>query len=126
MDRLSDKLARFGFFIHLWIVILIPVVGGCSLTGSWKPISIDPPDANFTIEYITFDKNHQYTATWLDGDQIRTSVGIYHNDRFSLDITNRDDILQFCRLKKLPGRRLMLIYETETEKVSTILVRDKP
>lgn len=105
-------------------MIIILTVGGCSLTGSWKRVSVEPPGSYFPIEFITFDKQNQYTATWKDKGRSRTSVGIYQGQRFSLDVAKQDEPPRTYRIQKRLDGRLILIYETDGVKVSALLERD--
>ena len=60
-----SRLTLFGFWL----------VGGCaSLSGTWRAVDIDPPNATGVIRTMTFD-GKRYTATADEGAKRRTTTG---------------------------------------------------
>lgn len=56
----------------------------CSMTGSWRTVHIEPPGGSFPVKTLSLDGDHNYTATWTSDDGVRTSVGQYRWNGFTL------------------------------------------
>ena len=102
-------------------VVCTLAVGGCGITGSWKRIAVDPPGAPFPVDRVTFDRQHNYTATWSHGGQTRTSTGEY---RFSWNIL---EIMETGRqprtyraYRRLDGKLLLTYGEGGGEMTATL------
>ena len=52
-------------------------LSGCSLTGSWKTVSVDPPGAPFPVTTLTFDRDGTYSTSWTQGGRSTGSAGRY-------------------------------------------------
>ncbi len=59
---------------------------GCSIAGSWRTVSTEPPGVTFPINTLTLDGDGNYTATWIVKDETRTDTGFYRWDGFTLDV----------------------------------------
>jgi hypothetical protein len=53
------------------------IVNGCSLSGTWRTVSVVPEGERFPIVSVTFDKQHRFTATSEEDARQRTSTGEY-------------------------------------------------
>ena len=62
------------------LTLVLLVGSGCSLTGTWKTVSVQPQDAvgKFPISMVTFDENNMtYTAPSIYQGKTVTSTGKY-------------------------------------------------
>ncbi len=50
---------------------------GCSISGQWKRIATDPPQALFPVDHLTLDEDHQYTSRWERKGRKLASTGTY-------------------------------------------------
>lgn len=65
LSRNCSSLTLLGFWL----------VGGCaSLSGTWRAVEIDPPNATGVIRTMTFD-GQRYTATADEGAKRQTTTG---------------------------------------------------
>jgi hypothetical protein len=56
---------------------LTVAAAGCSVAGSWRTVSVEPPEAEFPIERLSLDKQSNFTATGPIHHATRTRVGPY-------------------------------------------------
>ncbi len=94
---------------------------GCSIAGSWKTIDIDPPGRMFPVETITFDQDHNYTATWSQDGETRTTLGRYQWNGFRLDVLQPGNRTRSYATRLDAGNKLTMIYGKGTSKIKATL-----
>jgi len=98
---------------------------GCSIAGSWRTVTIDPPGVPFPLEQVTFDREQNYTASWTENEQPRTSTGQYSWNGFSLKVMQEGSLpRKYAARRRLDGR-LMLTYAEGEGRVKATLERVK-
>lgn len=119
---------RQGLRVLRFFVVLICLVecGGCSIAGSWKTIAVDPPGMPFPIERMSFDRDHNYTATFLYEGESRTSTGQYRWNGFTLDVMQAGKTSQSYRVERHLNGKLVLTLGKGDRKVKTIMVKEDP
>ncbi|MCH7996049.1 MAG: hypothetical protein IIB57_16610 [Planctomycetes bacterium] len=96
------------------------VVGGCSsLSGTWRAVDTDPPDAAAVLSTITFD-GPRYTATADEGTKRRTTTGGFHWSGSRLTLHSADGSARVFMARKSAGR-LTLVAERPNGSVRTTL-----
>ncbi len=108
------------------VLIFLVGCGGCSITGSWKTIAVDPPGLPFPIERMSFDRDHNYTATCLYEGENRTSTGQYRWNGFTLDVMQAGKKQQSYRVRRHLDGKLVLTLGEGDRKVSTIMIKEDP
>ncbi|RME41616.1 MAG: hypothetical protein D6788_00835 [Planctomycetota bacterium] len=107
-------------------VFLPGLATGCSVTGSWKRVSVSPPGAPFPLEYVTFGKDRRYTATWKENGREHTSTGVYKANLLTLDVAEDGYQPRRYRLKRRWDGKLLLIYDADGHSVTATLERAPP
>ena len=98
-------------------------MAGCSIAGSWRVVSTNPPGAPFPAQVVTFDRNNSYTATGPEEDGGVTSTGQYRFNWFNLDILEPGNMPRTYRARRQLNGALVLTYEQRGAKVSATLVK---
>ena len=98
---------------------------GCSVTGSWKRVSVDPPGVPFPIDTLTFDANKNYTASWSEKGSPRTSSGIFTWNGSTLKIQQFGKQPRTYRARRRFDGKLELTYEIGNSKATAILERSE-
>ena len=110
------------------IGVVALLVGGCSITGTWKTVEVTPADAleHAPFSMVTFAQDGQYSATRQHGNEVRTTTGSYAWGWGKLTITPQDG-----EAREYPGhyntitRRLILSYQTDDQKVTATLEKQE-
>ncbi len=98
-------------------------IGGCSIAGSWKTVAVDPPDARFPLDHVTFDRDNNYTATWSENGKTRTATGQYQWNWSKLEIVQTGRPARAYRTRHLLDGRLVLTFDESGAKASATLER---
>ncbi len=98
-------------------------VGGCSVAGSWKTDTIDPPGVPFPVDTLTLSPDSQYTASWQEKGRQRTSTGQYRWTGSKLEIIEAGRTARTYRGKLRLDGRLELTYGEGDAKV--VITLDK-
>ncbi len=114
MRRIAASVALSGLIVALC---------GCSITGSWRIVSTDPPDAPFPVEVLTFDPDNNYTATGPEGARPRTSTGQYQLKGSKLEILEGGRMPRVYRARRKGDTTLVLTYEEQGDRVTATFVR---
>ena len=121
MDRLSKLLKLTGG---------LALISGCSISGSiagtWRTVSVEPPGAAFPVDTITFDQNHNYTASWEQAGRSRTTLGHYRWSGSRLEVVRAGDEPQIYRASVGSDGRLTMRYGSGESRVEAKLERGKP
>ncbi len=112
--------------LALVLAACVGAVAGCSIAGSWKRIAVDPPGVPFPVDYVTFDHNDNYTATWTYEGKTRTSTGRYHWNGFSLEVLQTGSQPRKYRARRQLDGKLVLTYEEGAAKATATLQRVGP
>ncbi|HUU85557.1 MAG TPA: hypothetical protein VM243_18815 [Phycisphaerae bacterium] len=111
--------------------VAVVFVGGCSITGTWKTVKIEPPDAleHTPFQMVTFAGDGQYSATHQHGSEVRTTTGTYSWTGTRLTLTPAEG-----EPRVYPGsyngfsRQLVLSHQVEDQRITARLekVEDLP
>ena len=108
----------------LWLLSIIGWVGvdaGCSLAGSWRIVSVDPPGMPFPVDTVTFDRNQNYTATRRHEGKTHTSTGQFHWDGFTLDVMQPGTVPRTYGARlRLDGNLVLTNRQGETKAVAIL------
>ena len=100
-------------------------IGGCSVAGSWKTDTIEPPGVPFPVEMLTLSPDSQYTASWQENGRRRTSTGQYRWTGSELEIIEGGRTARTYQGKLRLDGRLVLTYGEGNAKVVAILEKSK-
>ena len=121
MDRLTQLLKLTG---------CLSLMSGCSITGSiagtWRTVSVDPPGASFPVDTITFDRNHNYTASWAQAGKPRTTLGQYRWNGSRLEVLRPGNQPQTYKASVGLDGRLTMTYGSGESKIQAKLERAGP
>ena len=117
MDRLMQLLKLTG---------CLALMSGCSIAGTWRTVSVDPPGASFPVDTITFDQNHNYTATWAQAGKSRTTLGQYRWNGSRLEVVRPGNQAQTYKASVGLDGRLTMTYGTGDSKIEAKLERGEP
>jgi len=84
---------------------------------------VDPPGARFPVDRVTFDREHNYTATWSQGGETRTSTGRYRFNWLELDIMETGKQPRTYRAYHRLDGKLVLMYDEGRGKTTAILTK---
>lgn len=99
---------------------------GCSISGTWKTVSVEPPDMadKFMFSRVTFGEDGTYTATAKYEGQESTSTGKYEWSGTELDVDPDDgDPREYDGYLRMDGK-LVLKHEHEGESMTAILQKE--
>ena len=103
----TRKMTRFKNYSGLTLFCFW-LVGGCSsLSGTWRAVEIDPPDAAGVLRTITFD-GPRYTATVDEGAKRRTTTGDFHWSGSRLTLRSADGTARVFVGRKSEGRLTLM------------------
>ncbi len=102
------------------------VGAGCSVAGSWRLVSVDPPGAPFPIESLTLDARDQYTATCIQAGRVRTETGEYQWNGRSLSVRAEGMGGRTYPAKLQPGGHLVLTHIQGGVKIVATLAKVNP
>jgi len=102
---------------------LIVALCGCSITGSWRMVSTDPPEVPFPVEVLTFDPDNNYTATGPKGATPRTTTGQYQLRGSKLEILEAGKMPRVYRARRTGDNTLFLTYEEQGARATATFVR---
>ena len=105
------------------LVALALVFTGCSITGSWKRVRVDPPGVPFPVEHVTFGADRSYTASWSHEGSPRTSTGMFDWNGMRLDIHQSGMQPRSYRARRRLDGKLELIYGQGKGAVTAVLER---
>ncbi len=97
--------------------ICVAACSACSITGSWKRVATDPPGAPFPVDFVAFDKDNRYTATWRRDNETRTSTGRYDWNGSRLEIIHPHAEPRTYKGRLRLDGQLVLTYEEGQAKV---------
>ena len=74
------------------LLMVVALIGGCSIAGTWKAVRAEPADSlgKTPFQMVTFNDAGEYSATHQHGSQVNTITGTYTWDGFKLTITPSD------------------------------------
>ncbi|MBN1511388.1 MAG: hypothetical protein JXB13_05190 [Phycisphaerae bacterium] len=102
--------------------------GGCSITGTWRVQSVDPPSTReeFPLHHVTFEDEGTYFDEPLPGEEGEPNVGQYSwNPAFyTLHLTPKGSTTQFYRGYIRMDRKLVVTRTGKGPKHRAILVRE--
>lgn len=104
---------------------LILSASGCALSGSWRTVSVEPAGAPLLLNQIDFGQGGRYTATWSEGDDARTGVGMYRWNGSTLTVMKTGCEPRRYRLRRRLDGKLALTYGEDHAKVVAILEREE-
>ena len=100
---------------------------GCSLAGSWRTVSLDPPGAPFPVDTITLDRDNNYTATWTWDGARRTTTGRYKWNGSTLEVAPPGSLPRKYGARLRADGKLVMTYMHGDAKLTATLERvDKP
>ena len=114
MRRIATTLIALGGAVAL---------GGCSIAGSWRVVSTEPPGAPFPVAVLTLDPNNTYTATGSNDARPRTTTGQYRWNGSRLDVLETGKVPRSYQARRRFDGSLVLTYEERGARVSATLVR---
>lgn len=98
----------------------------CSMTGSWRTVDIQPPGGSFPVKTLSLDGDHNYTATWASDDGVRTSVGQYRWNGFTLTLMDAGFEPSAYTARERWRGDLVLSHAPSTGRVTATMVRVGP
>lgn len=90
MSNFPARLIFSRFRIRSPFAAILFLVVGCNMTGSWRTVSVDPPDAEFPISRLTLNADQRFTATGPIQGETRTRFGTYRVGFASLQLETAD------------------------------------
>lgn len=108
-------------FIRPLVVASTLLTAGCSMSGSWRTVRIEPPDGPFPIRTLSLDPAHNYTATWTTDGESRTSIGVYQFNGFTLDLLDAGFEPRTYSARKQWGGDLVLSHDSAAGRVTATL-----
>ncbi len=113
----TREMTRFKNYSSLTLFCFC-LVGGCAtLSGTWRAVDTDPPDAAGVLETITFD-GPRYTATADEGGKRRTTTGDFHWSGSKLTLRTAGGTARVFMGRRSEGR-LTLVDERPSGQVRT-------
>jgi len=110
------------------VAVLALASGGCSVTGTWRVQSVDPPSARaeFPLHHVTFGDEGTYSDRPQPGEEGEPNVGQYSwNPAFlTLHLTPRGSTTQFYRGYIRMDRKLVVTRMDKGPKLRAVLVRE--
>ncbi len=110
------------------VAILALAGGGCSVTGTWRVQSVDPPSARteFPLHHVTFGDEGTYSDKPQPGEEGEPNVGQYSwNPAFyTLHLTPRGSTTQFYRGYIRIDRKLVVTRTGKGPRLRAVLVRE--
>ncbi len=106
------------------ILFVAWLIGGCSITGTWKTVKVEPDDAvgRVPFQMVTFAEDGQYSATHQYGNEVRTSTGTYTWAWGKLTIKPHDqEARQYPGSYNAVTKQLVLSHQVEGQKVKATL-----
>ena len=108
-------------FIALTTIPCALALAGCSIAGSWRVTATDPPGAPAPVSVLTFDRDHNYTATWSHEGRTRTSLGRYRWRATGLAMTEAGELPRPHRARlRLDGKLVLTYREGDAKTVATL------
>lgn len=98
-------------------------LSGCSIAGSWRVVSIDPPGAPFPVQVLTLDPNNNYTATGPEHAKPCTTTGQYRFNGSRLEVVEGGRMPRTYGARRQMDGSLVLTYEERGVRVRATLVR---
>ena len=112
----------------LSLPLIVALVGGCDITGTWKTVKIEPPDApeQAPFQMVTFAQDGQYSATHQYGNEVRTSTGTYTWSLGKLTIAPHDgDPREYAGRYNGLTKQLTLSHKVDEQTVRAILEKQE-
>lgn len=103
--------------------VCLASLSGCTIAGTWKTVSVDPPGSGFPVDTITLGRDKNYTLTWEQAGRFRTALGEYRWDGFRLDLLWPGIAPQSYDASLGLDGTLTLTYGTGGSKISATLER---
>lgn len=105
---------------------MLALVGGCSVTGTWKRVTTDPPDAPFPVEDLLLDADGAYSAQWeYEGRKCR-SQGTYEFRGGELIIAQNGSMPRAYGARVRLDGKLELTLAVNGDSVKAVLERQRP
>ena len=103
-------------------LVVLGLVGGCSITGTWETVQVEPAEAQTPFQMVTFTDEGQYSATDKYGEGTRTVLGTYDWNGLKLEITPAEGDKQvYSARHDVLLRRLVLKYTQSGQEVTATL-----
>ncbi len=103
--------------------LAVSVATGCSVSGSWKRVATDPPQAMFPLESLDLDDNHNYTARWKHKGRKFGSTGTYQYRHGTLSIAESGRAARDYDARLRLDGKLELTYTINGNTITALLER---
>ena len=107
----------------LLLVLMILLVGGCGVTGTWKRVTTDPPNAPFPVDDLRLDRNGDYSARWKYKGRVLTSHGTYEYRRGELIVAQSGSMPRTYGASLRFDGKLELTYTASGDSIKAVLER---
>jgi len=108
-----------------WLAV-ISLVGGCSVTGTWKRVTTDPPNAPFPVDDLLLDAEGNYSAQWEHEGSKRASYGTYEFRGGELIIAQAGSMPRAYGARVRLDGKLELTYTVYGDSIKAVLERQQP
>jgi len=88
---------------------LLFFASGCSLTGTWRAVSVSPTDSAPIYEEITFDDRQKFSATFESEGDRHTTVGTYQWNGRRLTLSPGNGPRRQFSASRKPGDKLVIL-----------------
>ncbi len=105
-----------------WLAV-IALVGGCSVTGTWKRVTTDPPNAPFPVDDLLLDSDGNYTARWEYQGRSCGSYGTYEFRGGELIVTQTGAMPRTYGARVRFDGKLELTYTVNEDSIKAVLER---
>lgn len=108
------------------LLFALPMGAGCNLRGTWQQTAVEPPNASFPLERMTFEED-RFTATSCAGGVTQTTTGRYRWDGRTLTFepTDAEARNYQCR-QSFGGDRLFLARQEDAARTTATFERVGP
>lgn len=108
------------------LMAMISLVGGCSVTGTWKRVTTDPPNALFPVDDLLLDRDGNYNARWEHEGRKYGSYGTYEFRGGELIVAQAGSMPRAYGARIRLDGKLELTVSVNGDSVRAVLERQQP
>ncbi len=120
MKHTDDRDSRVRWLV---LVLMILPVGGCGVTGTWKRVTTDPPNAPFPVDDLRLDRDGNYSARWKYKGRVLASHGTYEYRGGELIVSQSGSMPRSYGARLRFDGKLELTYAASGDSIKAVLER---